>query len=231
MQVAEGDVADLGAEQAGRQGFGVADDQAAFGVFRDRATGHVRVADGDQRLFCLALFEGGGDEFFMDLADAAQVIVAQVRAGDLGRTQEGQGQAPGQHLALGVGQRHQQALAVELAFVEPLHPAHGVGAQAAHQRGGQFDARAGVVAAGDHHDGQARLLLVGADDEIVESFLGFDRWVDRVEDIACDQQGVGLAQLQLAQEPVEEAGMFEVALLAVQGLSQMPVGGVKQTHG
>ena len=33
---------------------------------------------------------------------------------------------------------------------------------------------------------------MGADDEVVEAFLGFDRRVDRVEDIAGDQQRIGL---------------------------------------
>jgi hypothetical protein len=97
--------------------------------------------------------------------------------------------------------------------------------------GGQLDARAGVVVAGDHHDVQLGLLLVGLDDEVVEAFLGFDRRVDRVEDVAGDQQRIGLAQVQLAEQPVEEAGVFEVAFLAVQALAQVPVGGVKQTHG
>ncbi len=55
VQVAQGHVADVRAEQAGGQGLGVADDQAAFGIFRDRAAGHVRMADGDQGLARLAL--------------------------------------------------------------------------------------------------------------------------------------------------------------------------------
>ncbi|MNH06804.1 hypothetical protein D3C79_661830 [compost metagenome] len=87
------------------------------------------------------------------------------------------------------------------------------------------------MVAGDHHDVQLRLLLVGLDDEVVETFLGFDRRVDRVEDIAGDQQRIRLAQAQLAEQPVEEAGVFEVAFLAVQALAQVPVGGMKQTHG
>ncbi|MNZ57767.1 hypothetical protein D3C78_757540 [compost metagenome] len=84
---------------------------------------------------------------------------------------------------------------------------------------------------GDHHDGQRRLLLVSADDEIVQAFLGFDRRVDRVEDIAGDQQYVGLCLRQLPQQPLKEARVFEVAFLAMQVLPKVPVGGVKQTQG
>ncbi|MCY1180057.1 hypothetical protein D9M73_204850 [compost metagenome] len=65
-----------------------------------------------------------------------------------------------------------------------------MGTQAAHQGRGQFNARAGIVIAGDHDDGQRGLLLVGADDEVVEPLLGFDRGVDRVEDVAGNEQHV-----------------------------------------
>jgi hypothetical protein len=37
--------------------------------------------------------------------------------------------------------------------------------------------------------------------------------------------------LQLAQQPFEEARMLEIALLAVQVLPKVPVGGVEQTQG
>jgi hypothetical protein len=87
------------------------------------------------------------------------------------------------------------------------------------------------VVAGDHHDGQQRLLFVGADDEVVEPLLGFDRRVDGVEDIAGDQQDIRLILLELAQQPVEKTAVFEIAILAVQGLPKVPVGGVKQTQG
>ncbi|MNG90487.1 hypothetical protein D3C79_493810 [compost metagenome] len=231
VQVAQGDVADGLVEQLGRQRLGVADDQAALGVLRHRATGHVRVADGDQRLVFLAFLQGGGDQLLVHLGDALQVIVTQLRAGDFGRPQEGQGQAPGSDLAPAVGQRNQQALGIQLTLVQPVHTAQRMGAQAAHECGGQLDARTGVVVAGDHHNVQLGLLLMGLDDEVVEAFLGFDGWVDGVEDVARNQQRIRLAQAQLAEQPVEEAGVFEVAFLAVQALAQVPVGGMKQTHG
>lgn len=176
-------------------------------------------------------FLRGGDQLLVYLSNALQVVVTQVRASHFGRAQEGQGQAPGRDLATAIGQRNQQALGIQLAFVQPMHTAQRMGTQAAHQGGGQLDARARVVVAGDHHDIQLGLLFVGSDDEVVEAFLGFDRRVDRVEDIARDQQRIRLAQAQLAEQPVEEAGVFEVAFLAVQALAQVPVGGMKQTHG
>ncbi|MOA30274.1 hypothetical protein D3C78_1513500 [compost metagenome] len=75
--MAEGDVADGRTEQAGGQGLGVADDQAAFGILGHRTASHVRMTDGDQRLAFLALAVGRGDKPLMHLADASQVVVAQ----------------------------------------------------------------------------------------------------------------------------------------------------------
>ncbi|MNN11121.1 hypothetical protein D3C81_1240650 [compost metagenome] len=72
---------------------------------------------------------------------------------------------------------------------------------------------------------------MGADDEVVEAFLGFDRRIDRVKDVTGNQQHIRLRQLQLAQQPFEEARMLEIALLAVQVLPKVPVGGVEQTQG
>ncbi|MOA59986.1 hypothetical protein D3C78_1847490 [compost metagenome] len=62
------------------------------------------MADGDQRLTLLALGVGGLDQPLMNLADAAQVVVAQMRTGDFGRAQERQRQAPGDGFALCVRQ-------------------------------------------------------------------------------------------------------------------------------
>ncbi|MNT07011.1 hypothetical protein D3C72_1416990 [compost metagenome] len=167
----------------------------------------------------------------MDLANATQVVVAQMRAGDFGRAQERQRQAPGDGFAFGIRQRQQQTLGIQLPVIQPQHTTERVSAQAAHQRRGQFDPRAGIVVAGDHHDGQQRLLFVGADDEVVETLLGFDRRIDRVEDIAGDQQHIRLVELQLTQQPLEKTAVFEIAILAVQVLPEVPVGGVKQAQG
>ena len=55
------------------------------------------------------------------------------------------------------------------------------------------------MVAGNHHDGQFRLLLMGADDKVVEPFLGFYRRVDGVKDITGNQQHVRLLLTELCQ--------------------------------
>ncbi|MNQ98732.1 hypothetical protein D3C85_1144370 [compost metagenome] len=123
VQVAEGDVGDRFGEQAGRQRLGVADDDVALGVLGHRGPGHVRMADGDQCLIGRALRFGGGDQLAVHLVDAGQIVVADLAAGHLGRAQERQGQAPGTHRAVGAMQRQQQARAIQVAVVQPVHPA------------------------------------------------------------------------------------------------------------
>ncbi len=71
---------------------------------------------------------------------------------------------------------------------------------------------------------------MGVDDEVVQAFLSFDRRVDGVEDVARDQQHIRLSFGQTGQQPGQKAGVFEVPLLTVQVLTQVPVRGVKQTH-
>ncbi|SPZ05846.1 Uncharacterised protein [Pseudomonas luteola] len=68
-------------------------------------------------------------------------------------------------------------------------------------------------------------------DKVIEALLRLDRRVDRVEDVASDEQGVGAACLELCQQPIEKTGVFEVAILTMKGLAKMPVGSMKNTHG
>ena len=167
----------------------------------------------------------------MDLTDAGHVVVAQRHSGDFGRTQEGQGETPGGGVAIGVMQRYEQTLVIQLALGDPADATDGVCVEALHQRRRQLDAPARVVVAGDHHDVQLRELFVGADDEIVEAFLGLEWRVDRVEHVAGYEQGVGAVGDQLVEQPGEELCVFVVAVLAVEGLAEVPVGGVDQAHG
>jgi hypothetical protein len=123
----------------------------------------------------------------MYLADTEHVVIACIAAGDFGRAQEGKGEAPASHLSVGIVQRHQQTIVVELVFGDPADAADGVGIEASHQRPGQLDTAARVVIAGDHHDVQLRQLFMGTHDEVVEPLLCFQGRVHRVEDVAGDE--------------------------------------------
>lgn len=242
MQVAQRHVGEVGGEEGGGDRLLAADHDGAFAGLGDGGAVQVGVTHGHQRLAGLALVAGRLDQLAMHPADAGHVVVAgavarggvvggvtgQAGAGDLGGPQEGQRQAPGAGLARLVGERHQQAFGVQGAVVAPADPAQGVGAQAVHQRGGQLHAVAAVVVAGDQHDIQHRQPCVGRDDEVVEQRLGGERGVHYVEEVTGHQQSVGPAFGQGVEQPGEEGAMLGVALLAVEALAQVPVGGMDQ---
>jgi len=75
---------------------------------------------------------GGGDQPLVDLANAGHVAIAQFHSGDFGRTQEGQGETPGGGVAIGVMQRYEQPLVIQLALGDPADASHGMGVEAPH---------------------------------------------------------------------------------------------------
>ena len=84
--------------------------------------------------------------------------------------------------------------------------------------------------AGDHHDLERRVLLVGAHDEVVEQLLGGEARIDHIEQITGDQQGVRGQTLEPCQQPVEKGGMFDMATLAMEALAEMPVRGMQKAE-
>ena len=88
-------------------------------------------------------------------------------------------------------------------------------AQTAHQGRGQFDAGTGVVVACNHHDGQRGLLLVGADNKVIQALLRFDGRVYGIEDVPGNQECIRLLLSQLGQKPGQKAGVFEIAFLTM----------------
>lgn len=51
--------------------------------------------------------------------------------------------------------------------------------------------------------------------------------MDSVEDVAGKQQCMGLVLANLKQQPIKECGVFEVAVVAKEGLTEVPVGSVQ----
>ena len=73
--------------------------------------------------------------------------------------------------------------------------------------------------------------LVRGVDEVEEGALGLGAGVDGVEDIAGDEEGVGAVFLQECEEVGEESVVFVFAVEAVEGLAEVPISGVEDTHG
>jgi len=66
------------------------------------------------------------------------------------------------------------------------------------------------------------------DQKRVKRPLGRRRRVRRVEDVAGDDQGIRPLGLEQVREPGEEAFVLEGPVVAVQGVAEVPVGGVDE---
>lgn len=97
--------------------------------------------------------------------------------------------------------------------------------------GGGLEAGGGVVVAGDEEDLEGGEGGPDAGEELVEPALGGGGGADAVKDVAGDEEGVGLPFSQGGGEPVEEGGVFGVAIVAVELLAKVPVGGVEEPEG
>ena len=60
------------------------------------------------------------------------------------------------------------------------------------QGGGSFEARRGIVVAGNSHDLQARQAAHGFGEKVIEHLLSRSRGIGGVENVAGNQQSVGL---------------------------------------
>ena len=56
--------------------------------------------------------------------------------------------------------------------------------------------------------------------------LGGCRRIGDIEDIACNQQGIGLLLRQCIDQPRKKCLMLLITVVAEKGLSKMPVGGM-----
>ena len=146
-------------------------------------------------------------------------------------TQEGNSQAPCLHCAVFVVQRHEQAVEVDLAIGAPGHVANDHGAMRFEQRPWRFQPARRVVIAGNDDDIELRTASARLLQETVELALRRGRWVAVVKDIAGNQQRIDILLHKRVEQPVEEALVLVAALESMQGLAQVPVGGVQQAHG
>lgn len=105
--------------------------------------------------------------------------------------------------------------------VEPLLP---------EQTGAVSQPAAAVVIAGDHDNGG----LDAEDDpreDVVEQAHGVRRRHRAIEDVTCDQQGVRLEIGHEVDELLEDVRLVFEQRPAVKDSTEMPVGGVDESHG
>ncbi len=230
VQVAEGDVVQLGREDAGRHALTVAHLEAPFGV-RQATPGGEEVAGGEQGLARGAALEGRLEPARVpttDPGDDALVPFASIlwAAGrrQIVAAQEGEGEHPGGGGAGAIGHRDHQGSGVAGA------PDHGHPERLEHRPRG-FDDADRVVVAGDD-DGVGAALGVEPGQEAVVQPARRGRGVGVVEDIAGYQQQIGVFSDDLLQQPVQEPLLLREPALVGQTGAEVPVCGVedRQAH-
>lgn len=176
-----------------------------------------------------------GQSVFGDLSiqflDPVEVGVSGVwKNRDIGRTQKRDRQDERREGLIGAVQRHDQAIEVDLSIIISADGSHDVNSERLQQAGGGFKPGSGIMIPGGNHDLQRGECGLYAGEERVKAFLRGGGWVNGIEDVTGDEQGIGLMLTELFEEPVEELSMFEVAIIPVEQLAKMPVSGVKNLH-
>ena len=98
------------------------------------------------------------------------------------------------------------------------------------QGGGSFEARRGIVVAGNGHYLQAGQAARGFSEKVVKHLLCRSRGIGGVENVAGNQQSVGLLLAKHAEQPVQEMPMLISALMPVELVAEMPVGCMDKFH-
>ena len=106
----------------------------------------------------------------------------------------------------------------------------GSGIKRGKQRRGRFQSARRVVIAGDDDDIQVRNTLLGGSEKTVELLLGGGGRIGIIEDVAGDQQDINLFGCESVEQPVQKSLMLVIPLKVMQGLAEMPIRGMQQTH-
>ncbi len=174
---------------------------------------------------------GDAQDLGVDPGDPGGEGVLRVSGGpEVGRAQVGHRCAPRRRLALDP-ERRQQPAGVDGPFAPWQGPDH-LHPERIQEGRRRLQPPRGVVVAGDDHRAELRPSQPGLDQEGVERPLGGRRRVGRVEHVAGDHQGVGRPLLEQVEQPAEKLLVLEGPVVAVEGVAQVPVGGVDEAeHG
>ena len=92
------------------------------------------------------------------------------------------------------------------------------------QAGRCFEACAGIVVAGNHNDLQPAHFLGSGAEKAEKHLFGLGRRIGMIEDITGNEQDVGLLLRKRLPQPGEVVLKFGFAIIAVEGIAQMPIG-------
>ena len=130
-----------------------------------------------------------------------------------------------------VARRKGKNVAFEIdVFALSLHSAAHIDVVQTQQLFGSFDARSRIVVARYHHHLHSFIFLRALVEKIKKQTLYLYTGVRRIEDVATDDEGIGLFVLQRLEQPLEEMAMLSHTTVLMKDVAQMKVGGVNDFH-
>ncbi len=232
MEVTERRVISRG-KQVGRQGVLVAAKHPPLRQLRELARRQIGVAHGDQWQILPAASAPFGQHLGIDLSnpfDQPVLSFFQRLYPQIAAAQERHGGAPGGDLALPVLQRYQQTVGLELALTVAADTAHQMQIKGAQQLVGGIELGGGVVVAADQHHVEAGHFGAQSGQKAVELLPGAGGGICGIKQITRHQQGVDLARLEGVAQPVEEGIVFKTAVMTMELMAKVPVGGMEDFH-
>ena len=121
-------------------------------------------------------------------------------------------------------QRENQAVEIGRAVRQAFDRAAHIYIMKIQQAGRCFEACAGIVVAGNDHDLQSAHLLGSGAEKAEKHLFGLGRRIGMIEDIAGNEQDVGLLLRKRLPQPSKVVLKFCFAIIAVEGIAQMPIG-------
>lgn len=235
VEVTEGDVFEFGREGGRGEFFAVADDDGALGVGASEAGLDGAVSHGDEGGFGIfGGFEGEGElgGLLVEGGDAFEVgVIGGGQEGEVWEAEEGDGDDEGAYGSGGIAEGDDEFFELDVLFGVAFDGADGAGVCHAEEFVGRFEASGCVVISCGEDDLEGGEGVVGGADEVEQAALGGGAGVDGVEHVTGDEQGVGTMLVDEVEEVLEECVVFGFSIEAVEGLTEVPVGGVEEAHG
>jgi hypothetical protein len=227
MQMPEGGVCEGGEKEVDGEGMLVAAEDLAFAQLREAPPCDITVSRRHKALPSPSLSKSGLADLAVKSAHPLHQRVVPHCRREIGRTQKRDEGAESRGIAEAVAKGNNEAFGVKGPVRASGEGADDADAEGFQKGGGSFESSGRIVVSPRHGDIETRKALPGLDDKAVEESLCRGRRVGRIEDVAGNDEGIGAAVLNRIEEPGEKLPMFVLPGDAVQGMSEVPVGGVQ----
>ena len=156
-------------------------------------------------------------------------LCAKAQARQVGLAQNGNRQYVSADCPMPIPQRDQMPVKIDPCSAAP-QGAKDMDAQRVQHCLGRFQTLCRIVVARGQDDLQMWARANHARDAPIKKALRFARRIDPVKDISCHKQRIHLFRQDHTMQTIQKRPVFMVTRPAIQGLANVPIGGVKDAH-